>query len=123
MDCGKAILLVVITLTGVGDNLAVCSDEMPAPLAVRILEHDVFHRKPSLEDRNMRSNEKMKPFACSYHHDGSEWALTLYARDFEDARARCNKLGFLRVDGELIARIPARIGILARFACWLRNSF
>jgi len=68
----------------------------------------------------MRGNDKTKPFLCSYHHDGAEWSLTLHAYDFEDAAARCKKLGFLRLDGEIMAVVPAKLGFIVRLICWLK---
>jgi hypothetical protein len=67
--------------------------------------------------------KKTKPFLCSYHHDGAEWSLTIHAYSFEDATERVKKLGYLRLDGELIAEIPAKLGLLPKLACWIRNTF
>lgn len=47
-------------------------------------------------------NRPTKLFACSYHHDGGEWNLTLQAYDQADAEARVKKLGFLKLDGEIM---------------------
>jgi len=71
----------------------------------------------------MNATRNTKPFLCSYHHDGCEWSLTVHAYDFEDARARCSKLGFLRLDGEVVARIPAKLGFFVALACQVRNFF
>jgi len=62
----------------------------------------------------------MKAYTCSYWHDHAQWGLTIYARDWDDALARCHKLG-LRLDGEVQAVIPARSGWLARLIVWFRN--
>jgi hypothetical protein len=71
----------------------------------------------------MSADYKTKRFLCSYHHDGSEWSLVLDARDWQDAEARCKKLGYLRLDGELIATFPARAGWMVKLICWLRGLF
>lgn len=73
----------------------------------------------------MMGNSKTRQFLCSYHHDGAQWSVTLDAYDFQDAEARCKKLGFLRLDGELIATIPAGAGLgpLVPLVCWLKNLF
>ena len=71
----------------------------------------------------MNSNAKTKPFLCSYHHDDAEWSITIDAYDRADAEARIKKLGYLRLDGELIATVPARLGAVARLTCQLRNLF
>jgi hypothetical protein len=68
-------------------------------------------------------NKKTVPFTCSYHHDGSEWGVTIHAYDWRDAEARCQKLGFLRLDGEVIAVLPAKTGLVARLICCFRNFF
>ena len=71
----------------------------------------------------MSGNNKTKPFACSYHHDGCEWGVTIHAYNFEDAEARRKKLGYLRLVGEFIATVPAKAGPLVKAVCWLRNLF
>ena len=51
------------------------------------------------------SNNPVKPtqkFLCSYLHDNAEWLITIDAYDFADAEARVKKLGFLRLEGELM---------------------
>lgn len=71
----------------------------------------------------MQVSKKTKPFLFSYFHDGSKWAVTLHAYDWEDAQARARKLGNLNLDGELVAEIPVKIGFLAKAACAVRNFF
>lgn len=71
----------------------------------------------------MNINSKTKNFLCSYHHDGAEWSITIQAYDRDDAEARVKKLGYLRLDGELIATVPARCGFIVRFLCWIKNLF
>lgn len=70
----------------------------------------------------MRNFKKTRPFLFSYHHDGAKWAVTLHAYDWEDAEARAKKLGNLRLDGELMATIPAQVGIIAKLTCAIRNA-
>ena len=66
-----------------------------------------------------------KRFLCSYHHNGAQWSLVLDAEDWPDAEARVKKLGYLHLDGELMATIPANrvTGLWVRFSCWLKNHF
>lgn len=64
-----------------------------------------------------------KEFLCSYHHDGAEWSVNIHAYDWKDAEERCKKLGWLRLDGEVVAKVPARLGLLAKFGCWIGNVF
>ena len=62
-----------------------------------------------------------KKFLCSYHHDGADWSMTIDAYDWEDASERCKKLGWLRLEGEFVASVPARVGWLAKIGCWIGN--
>jgi hypothetical protein len=72
----------------------------------------------------MSLQQQTKPFLCNYHHQGDKWCVTIHAYDWDDAEARCKKLG-LNLDGELKATIPARAGLLAKVVCalanWIRN--
>lgn len=71
----------------------------------------------------MQNPKKTKPFVCVYNHDGAEWCITIHAYDWDDAKARVKKLGFLKLDFELIATVPARLGFVAKTACAVRNFF
>lgn len=64
-----------------------------------------------------------KIFLVSYRHEGAEWVLELKARDQRDAEARLARLAFATLDGELIARVPASAGPLAKLAVLIRNGF
>jgi hypothetical protein len=63
-----------------------------------------------------------KTFLITYHHDEADWVLELKARDIEDARARLAKLSCARIDGEIIAKVPAFSGPLAISAIAIRNG-
>lgn len=63
----------------------------------------------------------MKTYLLTYQHDGAEWVLELKADNAQDARARMAKLAYARLDGELVAKIAAPLGPVARLAAWLRN--
>jgi hypothetical protein len=69
----------------------------------------------------MSADYKTKRFLCSYHHDGANWSIVLNARDWQDAEARCKKLGYLRLDGELMAEFPAKLGWIAKLICRVRS--
>lgn len=76
----------------------------------------------------MRSSDRATHrFAAHYFHDGARWNSEVYAYDFADAEARCNALN-MKLDGLLMATIPCgpatlpAVGLLARFACWIRNT-
>jgi len=68
-------------------------------------------------------------FVTSYDWDGKVWTLYLYAYDWEDAKARCNALGRLRLDGKFAMSLPVApaaaptVGLFVRAGCWLRNLF
>ena len=62
-------------------------------------------------------------YLVTYRHDGAEWCLKLKAASIQDARARLGKLALGRVDGELIATVPATAGWLVRAVVALQNAF
>lgn len=67
--------------------------------------------------------DEYRTFLFSYRHEGSVWCLEIKARDQEDARARLAKLPYATLDGELMAKIPVRSGILQRVAVTLARLF
>jgi hypothetical protein len=72
----------------------------------------------------MTPKEKIfNTYLISYRHDGAEWNLELKAASIQDAQARLSKLVFGRVDGELIATVPAMAGWLAKVLVAFRNAF
>jgi len=74
----------------------------------------------------MGENDGFKTFTCSYNYQGSSWVFHIMAMDIDDARARVAALHFARLDGELMATIPADIsgsGFLARLICFTRNAW
>jgi hypothetical protein len=64
-----------------------------------------------------------KRYLVSYRHDGGEWNVELQARSLEDARRRLDQLVFGRLEGEIIAKIPAPLGPLAALTASVRNFF
>lgn len=63
----------------------------------------------------------MKTFLVSYRHEGARWVVELPARDFDDAKARVKQMAFAKVDGEVIAKVPAVAGPLVGIASAIRN--
>jgi hypothetical protein len=61
-------------------------------------------------------------YVASYYHDGLWWRLDVYAYDWNDADARCKKLG-ARLDGEFVCAIPGSVKArpLVDWMCRLRN--
>ena len=64
---------------------------------------------------------KFKQYMVSYRHDGANWTIEIPATSIEDAERRLSQLHFGRVDGEVIANIPANLGPIAVLATRLRN--
>jgi hypothetical protein len=64
----------------------------------------------------------MKTYLLTYQHEGAEWIVELKAKDTQDANARRAKLAYARLDGELIACVPSSMGLLARFATFVKNA-
>jgi hypothetical protein len=73
------------------------------------------HNKPVACDRPTID------YTCSYHHDGCEWSITISAYDWMDAEARVKKLGWLKLDGEIVATYPAYMGWWAKLTVAIRN--
>jgi hypothetical protein len=65
--------------------------------------------------------ERFATYTGTYRFDGEEWAIRLQARSHGEAQARLRSIGLGRIDGELVAEIPAGMGWLARLACRVRN--
>lgn len=66
---------------------------------------------------------EFKTFLFEYFHDGKKWMVEIPATSLDDAQARINKLPLAKPLGELVARIPARAGLLVKAACFFRNLF
>ena len=61
-------------------------------------------------------------FACSYGYEKKQWCLTIRAKSFADAKSRLEMIGaFGKVDGILIAEIPAKLGPFVKLTTWVRN--
>ena len=73
-----------------------------------------------LAERRLR---RTKEYACSYYHDAVHWGFELHAYSLEDAEARVKRLSYAKVDGEIVAKIPARLGGVARLITSAKNLF
>ncbi|MGD9710451.1 MAG: hypothetical protein AB7V46_00140 [Thermomicrobiales bacterium] len=67
-------------------------------------------------------SEVNKTYLYKYFHKGSWWTLEIPGVDRDDAQARINKLPLAQYQGEVVLKIPASGGLIARCICWLRNS-
>jgi len=65
---------------------------------------------------------EFKTYLFQYHHAGSDWMLEIQAPSMDDAQARILKMPHAKPLGELVAKVPAGAGFIARAMCWLRNS-
>lgn len=68
------------------------------------------------------NDDTNKTFVVRYQHDGAEWGLRLLARDYDDAKARLLRLPYARIDGELMATMPATTGPLVVLFTGLQNA-
>lgn len=62
-----------------------------------------------------------KTYLFEYFHEGSWWMVEISATSLDDAQARIRKLPLAKPVGELVAKIPAGLGWIARAMCWLRS--
>lgn len=58
----------------------------------------------------------------SYRFQGKLYTVDIVAKDESEAKERLKALAWAEYDGELVARIPAEIGPLARLAVTARNA-
>lgn len=66
-------------------------------------------------------NNKFRTYLFSYNYDGCSWGFEIQAESPEDARQRVSRLAFASYDGELVAKIPASLGLPAKAVVALRN--
>lgn len=70
------------------------------------------------------SEPKFQDFLVHYRFEGVDWGATIKARTFDEAKARIEAMGsWGRVEGIIIATIPAGAGPLVRAWVWLANFF
>jgi len=69
-----------------------------------------------------RSSDSYKTYLFSYRFDGADWTFEIPATSASEAKQRVGVLGLARYDGEVIAKVPAEAGFLARAAAWIRNA-
>lgn len=72
----------------------------------------------------MNDSNDYKTWLLSYRYQGAEWSMQVVARDEAEAMIRIKQCAnYGKVDGELMATIPAApgAGLLTRFICWLKN--
>lgn len=62
-----------------------------------------------------------KKYLFTYQYDGASWGFEILAKSPEDAKARVAKLMFATYDGEVMAKLPAKLGPLWRLVIFARN--
>jgi hypothetical protein len=66
-----------------------------------------------------------KPFDTylfEYPYEGSKWIFYLQAESFEDAQKRLKALGWARLKGRSVARVPVSLGVAVKSEVWARNA-
>ncbi len=64
-------------------------------------------------------DSKTKAFLISYPYRGGRWSVEIQAVDHADAIQRLKALGsFGKVDGEMVARVPAFVPVPWLFRMW-----
>ena len=58
----------------------------------------------------------------SYRFNGRQYTVDIIAKDADEAKERLKALAWAKYDGELVARVPADLGILARLFVAARNA-
>ena len=69
----------------------------------------------------MSDLDEFKEYVVHYNYGNSQWGVVIKARDFADAERRLYAIGHGTIGGELVATIPAGMGLFVRLAVWLRN--
>lgn len=86
-------------------------------MGVGIFVKNVIHVELS-----MKNEQEYKSYLFRYYHNGSWWNLEIPATSLEDAQERINKLPNAQPLGEMMARIPAGLGLFAKLWCWWKNT-
>lgn len=68
------------------------------------------------------ADDPFKTFICSYPFQGGQWGFEIKARSFEEAQARVKAIGWGKVDGELMMKLPGYLPPSAiSLLCWWKN--
>jgi hypothetical protein len=70
----------------------------------------------------MAVSENYATHIFSYRFNERQYTVDIVARDAIEAKERLKALAWATYDGELVARIPAGLGILARISVVVRNA-
>lgn len=79
-------------------------------------------QRPTPRNANEKETPMSKQYVCTYQHEGRDHGVNIFARDEADASRRLRAIGTTaRVEGELVAEIPAG-NIVGFFANAVRRS-
>lgn len=69
-------------------------------------------------------NDEYQTYTCEYPFNGGRWGFTIQATSHEEAEARMKQMPWGKVNGRLVAVIPANevTGLWVRLVCWFRNA-
>ena len=67
--------------------------------------------------------KKLKTYLFSYRYSGRTYCFDVVAYSLEEAKARAAAMKFATYDGVLAARIPAKLGFIARCFVYFGNLF
>ena len=70
----------------------------------------------------MAVSENYATHLFSYRFHGRQYTVDIVAKDAAEAKERLKALAWATYDGELVARIPSGLGILARISVAVRNA-
>lgn len=65
----------------------------------------------------------MNLYTASYRYQGQQWCVEFRAESMEDADARLKAMTWGRVDGQIMAKVPAGFQMLANTIAWFGNVF
>ena len=64
----------------------------------------------------------MRTFLVRYNYAGAEYGLEIMAKDAAEAQDRIARLAYAKLDGELIATVPAVLGPVSVAVAAIRNG-
>jgi hypothetical protein len=67
------------------------------------------------------NNNECGTYLFRYNHNGGSWSFEIKADSPDDALQRVGRLAFATYEGEVVARVPASLGVPARFLVFARN--
>ena len=65
--------------------------------------------------------EEYRLFTFEYGFDRKRFTGEVWARDWDEAQAKVQAMGWGKVDGQLLARVPASIGWWIPLFVWFRR--